>query len=411
MEDYMKSIGDSLYNFQAALHESGITLEDFIKNSYCDKWKSDTLFHVSAIRTTMVNAFTQFLVKEGLFNLEKVMLSIITDPLAHDIEHTPAVKYKGYTYVTTHSMIYSKFMACSNPRFKGIYVDSPNIRLELESPYNFQRGRYLIDFSQIDVELRRNRAHSLEDYFHKQEKVKKALEEDMESIMNLFERMIVYMAEEVNTHNSENLKALGVALEVPEIPFPRYLKDESTKKHGKRLYEEKAGAETNSQFYWITGLYRENYDLVYPYLFPDGKKRKYSTIPSKDIYNYDLLVKGIDAQSGKQLPAKEILSGAIREWLYEPVIERIIDNKVLTTRPVFSEGEIENLNDLGGYGPFLYFMWMKDENGKQYFPDTMGGGIGIERTLYALLRGEKIEKIDDITFFGKNPDSHPLYLF
>ena len=107
MEDYMKSIGDSIYNFQAALHESGVSLEDFIKNTYCNKWKSEELYHATAIRTTMVNSFTQFLVAEGLLNLEKVMLSIITDPLAHDIEHTPAVKYKGYTYVTTHSMIYS----------------------------------------------------------------------------------------------------------------------------------------------------------------------------------------------------------------------------------------------------------------------------------------------------------------
>ncbi|MBN2532016.1 MAG: hypothetical protein JXB88_03945 [Spirochaetales bacterium] len=411
MEDYMKSIGDSLYNFQAALHESGLSFEDFMKNSYCNKWKSDTLYHVSAIRTTLVNSITQFLVKEGLFNLEKVMLSIITDPLSHDIEHTPAVKYKGYTYVTTHSMIYSKFMACCNPQLKGIYVDSPNIRLELESPYNFQRGRYLIDFSQIDVELRRNRKHTLEDYFNKQEEVKKALKEDMEIIMNLFERMIVYMTEEVNEHNKDNLAALDVVLEVPKIPFPRYLKDESMKKYGKRLFEEKTGGETDSQFFWITGLYRENYDLVYPYLSRDGKKRQISSIPSTDVYNYDILAKAIDASTGKHLPAKEILSGAIREWLYEPIIERIIDNKVLTTRPVFKQGEIENLNELGGYGPFLYFVWMKDENGKQYFPDTMGGGIGIERSLYTLLRGEKIEKIDDITFFGKNPDSHPIYLF
>jgi len=35
----------------------------------------------------------------------------------------------------------------------------------------------------------------------------------------------------------------------------------------------------------------------------------------------------------------------------------------------------------------------------------------VERTLYAILRGEKISKIDDITFFGKNPDSHPIYLY
>ncbi|MBN1698087.1 MAG: hypothetical protein JW881_11285 [Spirochaetales bacterium] len=411
MEDYMKSIGDGLYNFQAALHESGLSFEEFIKQNYCEKWVSDTLYHATAVRTTMVNAITQFMVREGLLNLEKVMLSIITDPLAHDIEHTPSIKYKGYTYVTTHSMIYSKFMACSNPKIKGIYVDSPNIRLELESPYNFQRGRYLIDFSQIDVELRRNRGITLEDYYHNVKKVKEILREDMELIKNFFERMIVAMTEEVNKHNSDDLEKLGVVLEVPSVPFPTFHKDDCTKKFGKRLFEEKAGEETDSQFFWITGLYRENYDLVYPFLTSDGTKRKIADIPSSDVYNYDILAKSIVSETGKATAAKEILSGALREWLYEPIVERIIDNKVLTARPVFSDGEIENLNELGGYGPFLYFVWLKNDEGKQYFPETMGGGIGIERSVYAMLRGDKVKKIDDVTFFGKNPDSHPIYLF
>ncbi|MEJ2664891.1 MAG: hypothetical protein P8107_12775, partial [Spirochaetia bacterium] len=110
-------------------------------------------------------------------------------------------------------------------------------------------------------------------------------------------------------------------------------------------------------------------------------------------------------------PAREILSGAIREWLFEPIVERILDNRVLGVRPVIKDGNIENIESLGGYGPFLYFTSLKDEDGSPLFPETMGGGIGVERTLFALLRGEKVAKVDDITFFGKNPDSHPLYLF
>jgi hypothetical protein len=38
-------------------------------------------------------------------------------------------------------------------------------------------------------------------------------------------------------------------------------------------------------------------------------------------------------------------------------------------------------------------------------------GIGVERTLYALTRGARLDKVDDITCFGKNPDSHQFYLF
>jgi aspartyl/asparaginyl-tRNA synthetase len=411
MEDNIKKIGESLYRFQSAINESGSTMEDYIREHYLNKWVSDEMYHVAAIRTSFVNAITQFLVSEGLFNLEKVMLSIITDPLAHDIEHTPSIHYKGHTYLTTHSMIYSKFLACANPNIKGIFVDSPNIRLEMESPMRIQRGRYLADFSQIDIELRRNRGLTLDDYYYNSDKVVKTLNDDMKKIMFFFERMIIAACEEINKKNSDSLKSLGIVLEVPTSPFPAFHKDDCITKHGARSFEEKAGEEIDSQFFWITGLLRENYDLVYPYLLPHGKKIDTQNVSSAHIFNYDILATGINARSGKRSPAMEILSGAIREWLFEPIIERIIDNKVLPVLPVIRDGNIENINELGGYGPFLYFASMKNANGTPLFPDTMGGGIGIERTLYSILRGDKIKKIDDVTFFGKNPDSHPLYLF
>jgi len=44
----------------------------------------------------------------------------VTDPLAHDVEHVPNIHYKGKLYVMTHSMIYSKLLACFNPRVRGI---------------------------------------------------------------------------------------------------------------------------------------------------------------------------------------------------------------------------------------------------------------------------------------------------
>ncbi|MFH0974349.1 MAG: amino acid--tRNA ligase-related protein [Spirochaetota bacterium] len=411
MEDKIKIIGESLYRFQAAINEGGETFEDYIKSNYSGKWISDDLYNAMAIRTTFVNSMNQFLVKEGLFNLEKVMLSIITDPLAHDIEHTPSIDYKGHTYLTTHSMIYSKFLACSNPRIKGIFVDSPNIRLEIESPTGAQRGKYLADFSQMDIELKRNRNVTLDEYYSKVKYVTDILNEDMTKIKNFFERMLVYACEEINKINSQNLKDLGIVIEIPKTPFPSFQKDECVKKYGQKSHEEKAGQSTDSQFFWITGLLRENYDLVYPYLFTEGKKADPLKVQSQNVFNYDMLAKSIDAKTGKQSTAKEILSGAIREWLYEPIVERILDNKVLPARPIIEDGNIANINDLGGYGPFLQFASMKGRDGGQLFPDTFGGGIGIERTLYALLRGEKIKIVDDVTFFGKNPDSHPLYLY
>jgi len=405
----MSIIGQSLFGFQAALKQAGSSLEEYLDKYYYNKWMGDVLYAAMSLRTTFVTAMHQFLADEGLFNLERVQMSPVTDPLAHDVEHVPNIHYKGQRYVMTHSMIYSKFLACHNPRIKGIFVDSPNIRLEIESPDRLQRGKYLIDFTQMDLEVRRNRGIDMDTYLKDPDGVKKILAEDMEKAMDLFERLIIHAMTQLVEKNEEDLKALGVAIEVPKQPFPRFRCDEAWEKYG-RGYDIRLGEEIKETFFWITGLLRENYDLIYPYFTPEGKV-PLSKITSDMIYNYDICAKGILRDTGKQTPALEVLSGAVREWLHEPIIERLLDNEIIPSRPIIYEGNIKNIDELGGYGPFLLMTAKKDAQGRSTFPETFGGGIGVERTLYALTRGPAIDKVDDITCFGKNPDSHQLYMF
>ena len=408
--DVTTRIGDALFGFQAALKEAGSSLSEHLEKHYYQKWVGDTLIAAISVRGTFVTALYEFLTDEGFYNIERVQLSPVTDPLAHDVEHVPSISYKGLQYVLTHSMIYSKFLACHHPRIKGVFVDSPNIRLEVESPDRVQRGKYIIDFSQMDVEARRNRGIDLETYLHKPDQVKEILHADMATAKDLFERMLAYTTAKVLEKNKDELRELGVTIEIPKQPFPAFPFYKSKEKHGVKGFETAMGKETSSQFFWITGIPRENYDLIYPYLKPGGKIAR-QEVTSAMVYNYDIYAKSIILETGKQTDAKEILSGGIREWLFETIVERLLDNNVIPERPAIVQGNIENINQLGGYGPFLLAASMKDEKGRPVFPDTYGGGLGIERTLYALCRGPRVKKIDDITFFGKNPDSHQLYLF
>jgi aspartyl/asparaginyl-tRNA synthetase len=408
-DETMSVIGQSLFNFQSALMQEGSSFAEYLDKYYFNKWMGDTLYAAMSLRTTFVNAMHQFLADEGLFNLERIQLSPVTDPLAHDVEHVPNIHYKGQLYVMTHSMIYSKFLACHNPRIKGIFVDSPNLRLEIESPDRKQRGKYLIDFSQMDIEVRRNRGIDLETYLKEPKRVREILTEDMERGIDLFERLIIYAMSKIVEKNEDDLKTLGVAIDVPKQPFPRFRGDVSKRTHGPG-FEARLGQETDATFFWITGLLRENYDLVYPYLKPEGKVLR-SEINSEMIYNYDICAKSIIRDTGKQTTALEVLSGAVREWIYEAIVERLVDNGIIPVRPVIFEGNINNIDEFGGYGPFLLMAARKDKDGRQTFPETFGGGIGVERTLYAICRGPVLDKIDDITFFGKNPDSHQIYMF
>jgi aspartyl/asparaginyl-tRNA synthetase len=369
-DDRMIGIGDALFGFQAALKEGGSSLQEYMEKYYFKKWMGDTLLAAVAIRATLVTAMHEFLANEGLYNIERVQLSPLTDPLAHDVEHVPSISYKGLNYVLTHSMIYSKFLACHNPKIKGIFVDSPNIRLEVESPDRIQRGKYIIDFSQMDIEVRRNRGVDFETYLSQPDKVKEVLEEDMNRAKAFFERMLVYALTKVLEKNKGELKELGVAIEIPEQPFPSFAYDQSKKKYGPKDYEAGLGKETAAQFFWITGIPRENYDLIYPYLKPEGKVLL-SEVTSDMVYNYDICAKSIDRNTGEHSEARELLSGAIREWLYETIVERLLDNKVIPASPIITDGNIENINQLDGYGPFLLTASMKDAAGKPLFPETV----------------------------------------
>jgi aspartyl/asparaginyl-tRNA synthetase len=405
-----QNIGESFSRFQAALRQDGSSWEEFIEQNYLGKWTGEAIYHVMAIRSSFVNAMHNYLHQNGLFNLERVSLSPVTDPLAHDIEHSPSISYKGHDYKTTHSMIYSKFLACFNPRIKGIYVDSPNIRLEIESANRVQRGKYLVDFSQMDIEVRRPNYVELESYLNEPKKVTDLLRSDMDQALNFFEGLIIAAVSAVAEQNQEDLAALGVRLQVPTSPFPRYTKDEAIALTQTKTFENPLGKQAGQQFFWITGLMRENYDLIYPYLKADGSRRSLKEFSSEEIYNYDLCAQSLQPD-GSFGDGYEVLSGALREWLYEPIIERLIDNKIIKTRPVFADGQLDNLEELEGYGPFLSAAHKQDADGKRLFPSTFGGGLGIERCLFALLNGEVIKQIDDVTLFGKNPDSHPVYLF
>ena len=212
-------------------------------------------------------------------------------------------------------------------------------------------------------------------------------------------------------NNEEDTKALGIVLELPKKPFPRFRKDEAIKISNSKAYEKEIGKTIKHQFFWITGLMRENYDLIYPYLKPDGSKTPISEFSSDMIYNYDLCAQSLNRKTNEYGQAYEVFSGAIREWLFKPIIERLLDNKILSVPPEIKDGNIVNIKELGGYGPFLLAASQKKPDGTPLFPDTFGGGIGIERTLFALCQGEKIQLIDDVMLFGKNPDSHPVYLF
>lgn len=401
-------IGQRLARHQEELRAQGHSLWEDIHNTYVRKWLSPTMAHVARVRTALVDGMTDHLIAQGLCNLERVQMSLVTDPLAHEVERIAEIPYRDGVYVTTHSMIYAKILACWNPHVKGVFVDSPNLRLEL--PADRQRGRYLVDFSQLDVELRRRHHPDAEAYFHKPREVRDILEQELADALRFFGGMVAAGWRRVQEQAGESLTALGVVLEELPEELPVYYLDDALTRYPRAEVESFLGEESPAQAFFVVGLLRENYDLVYPYLRADGSRRALVSVPSREIFNYDIVVRGRTAD-GRTMPAVEVLSGGLREWIPQAIVARLLDQRIIPEPPRFVDGHLENADQLGGYGPFLTLVCAAEAGLLPPFPATYGAGVGIERLLWALLRGEHVKTIEDVTFFGKNPDSRRLFLF
>ncbi len=93
-------------------------------------------------------------------------------------------------------------------------------------------GQSLFGFQAALKQAGSNLAEYLETYLKEPEKVKSILAQDMERGMDLFERLVVHAMTRIVEKNEEDLKALGVAAQVPERPFRRFKCDEAKRKFG-----------------------------------------------------------------------------------------------------------------------------------------------------------------------------------
>ncbi|MCP4648332.1 MAG: hypothetical protein GY852_11485, partial [bacterium] len=106
---------------------------------------------IMKIQSAAMKAVHDYMWEKGVLMSTPVMLSTVTDPLNHQI-HDSSIEYKGKKLELTKSMILHKQLAISKGGVKGIYIVSPNVRLERDE--EAESGRHLLEFSQVDIELR-----------------------------------------------------------------------------------------------------------------------------------------------------------------------------------------------------------------------------------------------------------------
>lgn len=237
------------------------------------------LKEIMKVQSAALKAIDTFMYSRGIVHLMPVMLSPVTDPLCHDV-FDASIEYCGQKLELTKSMIFHKQLAMMSDSIKGIYIVSPNIRLEFEGCA--ESGKHLIEFSQVDIEL------------------PKASSRDF---MDFIEDLYSYLFSFVKQECKQELKKLGRKISVPTKPFKVFDSTELKEKFGDDF--ERIISEKEKHSFWITDHYREFYDKE------DPKTKKH--------VNYDLVYpEGFG----------EALSGGEREFEFEVIKRKMLERKM-----------------------------------------------------------------------------------
>jgi|UniRef100_A0A7V3RFC8 asparaginyl-tRNA synthetase len=230
---------------------------------------------VLEVSSELISATGQFLRREGFIELLPVMISPITDPLNHSVMDA-SIDYYGGKYSLTKSMIFHKQLAIRvHPK---IFIFSPNIRLETEE--KGETGRHLIEFTQLDLE------------------VKDAKRDD---ILDLIERMLVSTFEDIDEKYGEIVRSMNPKFAIPKTPFERVKYLDGYEEYGKDF--ENILSKKATQPFWLIDIpidEREFYDKR------DGNKNVLTDMDL--IYPYGF---------------GEALSGGEREFDYDKIISRM----------------------------------------------------------------------------------------
>jgi asparaginyl-tRNA synthetase len=277
---------------------------------------------VLRVQDEILSALRDFLRNNGFIEILAPIIGPVTDPGIRGAKQA-TVDFYGHPYKVMSSMILYKQMVVSS--LGRVFALSPNVRLEpCES---IETGRHLSEFRQLDLEV------AEASYF---------------DVMDVGERMVVYVCARVNAACGEELKLLGRDLKLPSVPF------------NKISYKDAIDLLQSNGF----GV---SHDEEIPWMAEEGLSKMFDD--PFWIIDYPMTARGFYDREDPDRPGTlmdfdliypegfgEAVSGGEREFQFDRVQARMMSN-----------GE-----DPGAYGWYLEML-------REGIRPSAGFGIGVER--------------------------------
>jgi len=222
-----------------------------------DHLTSHEVVTVAKIQSFILSIIHQFFREKGFVELPPIIISPLTDPLAHGV-HPTTIDYEGQKLQLTKSMIFHKQLSLMSKELEKIYIISPNVRLEKSGE---AKERHLLEFQQVDFEI------------------KNAKKSD---IYQLMEELLGTIVKKCLSQFGDELSKMGSKIKPLPTKFPIFKTYEVEKEYGPD-FETVLSEKMDSPF-WLESFYREfydkedpktkghfiNYDLIYPFGFGEG---------------------------------------------------------------------------------------------------------------------------------------------
>jgi aspartyl-tRNA synthetase len=304
--------------------------------------RKEKLSSVFKIESTVSNSVTNFFEKEGFYQIHSS--KIVSQATEGGANVFPVIYFDKTAYLAQSPQFYKQMMMAAG--FEKVFEIGPVFRAE---PHH--TSRHTCEFTSIDLEM--------------------SFIDSYEEVMQVMERMVIQIYDDVKRANKKELDKLGIKLETPKKDFPRITMKEAREilnKMGK-----KSGEEVDPEGERLLGKYvkeRFSSDFFFLTEFPWSVAQFYHMRKSTDkevTYRADLIFKGL-----------EITTLAQREHRYEKLVEQAKEKGLDPEKFAF-------YLDFFRYG----------------IPPHGGSGTGLERIVKQLLN---LENVAEATLLPRTPE-------
>jgi len=236
--------------------------------------RNPKILAIFKIRSRANMAVREFLMKEGFIEMQTP--KIISAGAEGGATLFPVVYYDKKAFLSQSQQLYKQMMLAAG--FEKVFEIGPTFRAEKS-----HTTRHMTEFTHFDFEM--------------------AYIDDEDDVLKVMERMFVSVMNDVEKHCKDEIKTLGITLDIPSLPFPRVPYKECVEMLNAGGSKMKSGEDIGSEDEKKLGeLVQKKYKNSAYFLtkWPSKVRAFYIMNDGEFCRGFDFMYRGLELSSGGQ---------------------------------------------------------------------------------------------------------------